>query len=203
MAPACFALRNDVGLEEVMIFNATEIPDAYTVELEKHSDSRGFFARGWCWNEFGGRGLPNSLVQMNISFNRRKHTLRGFHYQVAPFREDKLLRCVRGAVYDVVLDLRPQSPTFMCHVAVELSAANYRALLVPRGCANAFLTLADDTEVTYLVSEFYTPAAERGLRWNDPAFGIRWPTDPVVISDKDRSWPDFVGECMNSLAAAD
>ena len=185
-----------------MIFNALEIPDAYTVELEKHSDSRGFFARGWCWNEFGDHGLPNCLVQMNISFNRRKHTMRGFHYQVAPFREDKLLRCVRGAVYDVMLDLRPQSQTFMHHIAVELSAANYRMLLVPKGCANAFLTLADETEVTYFVSEFYTPGAERGLRWNDPAFGISWPADPAVISDKDRSWPDFAGERMSLVATA-
>ena len=182
-----------------MIFDATEIPDAYTVELEKRSDDRGFFARGWCWYELGDRGLPNSLAQMNISFNRHRHTLRGFHYQVAPYQEDKLLRCVRGAVHDVMIDLRPQSPTFMCHIAVELSAANYRMLLVPKGCANAFLTLADDTEVTYLVSEFYTPAAERGVRWNDPAFGIQWPVQPAIISDKDRSWPDFVGEHASAL----
>src|SRR3984893_13988062 len=186
-----------------MIFNALEIPDAYTVELEKHSDSRGFFARGWCWNEFGDHGLPNCLVQMNISFNRRKHTMRGFHYQVAPFREDKLLRCVRGAVYDVMLDLRPQSQTFMHHIAVELSAANYRMLLVPKGCANAFLTLADETELTYLVSEFYTPEAERGVRWNDSAFSVNWPAEPAVISDKDRNWADFVGERISFVATAD
>jgi dTDP-4-dehydrorhamnose 3,5-epimerase len=192
-----------VCLGERMIFNATEIPDAYTVELEKRSDSRGFFARGWCWYEFGDRGFPNCLVQMNISFNRHKHTLRGFHYQVAPYREDKLLRCVRGSVYDVMLDLRPQSPTFMRHIAVELNDTNYRSLLIPKGCANAFLTLADDTEVTYLVSEFYTPAAECGVRWDDPAFGIGWPAEPAVISDKDRSWPDFTGERVSLLAIAD
>lgn len=184
-----------------MIFNETEVPDAYMIELEKRSDARGFFARGWCWNEFGDRGLPNGLVQMNISYNRRKHTLRGFHYQVAPSQEDKLLRCVSGAVYDVMLDLRPLSPTFMCHIAVELSAANYRMLLVPKGCANAFLTLADDTEVTYLVSEFYDPAAERGVRWNDPAFAIDWPAPPAVISDKDRLWPDFASEPVALFAA--
>lgn len=182
-----------------MIFNATAIPDAYTIDLEKRADDRGFFARGWCWYEFGDRGLPNSLVQMNISFNRHKHTLRGFHYQVTPHQEDKLLRCVRGAVYDVMLDLRAQSPTFMRHIAVELSATNYRMLLVPKGCANAFLTLTDDTEVTYLVSEFYTPAAERGVRWNDPAIAVTWPAHPAVISDKDRHWPDFADEEMGAL----
>lgn len=186
-----------------MIFNLTAIPDAYAVELEKRRDERGFFARGWCWYEFGDRGLPNSLVQMNISFNRRRHTLRGFHYQIAPHQEDKLLRCIRGALYDVMIDLRPHSPTYMCHIAVKLSASNYRMLLVPKGCANAFLTLADDTEVMYLVSEFYTPEAERGVRWNDPAFAIDWPVEPAVISDKDRSWPDFVPERERLVAAAE
>ena len=186
-----------------MILNPTKIPGAYTVELEKRADARGFFARGWCSREFGDHGLPNQIVQMNISMNLRRHTLRGFHYQIAPHSEDKLMRCVRGAVYDVMLDLRPDSPTFMCHMTVELSDANYRMLLVPKGCANAFLTLADETEVMYLVSEFYTPAAERGVRWNDPAFGISWPAEPAVISDKDRSWPDFVGERARSVVTAD
>jgi dTDP-4-dehydrorhamnose 3,5-epimerase len=186
-----------------MIFNATPIPGVHTVELEKREDARGFFARGWCLREFGDRGLPNRVAQMNISFNRSKHTLRGFHYQVAPYQEDKLLRCIRGAVHDVVLDLRPESPTFMRHLAVKLSAENYRMVLVPKGCANAFLTLADNTEVTYLVSEFYTPAAERGVRWDDPAFGINWPAKPAVISDKDASWPDFADERAGVLAIAD
>lgn len=186
-----------------MIFNATEIPNAFTVELEKREDDRGFFARGWCQHEFGNHGLPNRIAQMNISFNRRKHTLRGFHYQVTPYQEDKLLRCVRGAIHDVLIDLRPESPTFMRHIALELNAANYRMLLIPKGCANAFMTLVDDTEVTYLVSEFYTPAAERGVRWDDPAFTINWPAEPAVISDKDRNWPDFVSERTRRLAAAD
>src|ERR1700730_4209305 len=132
-----------------MIFDPTEISDVYIVELEKRSDERGFFSRGWCWQEFSDRGLPGRIAQINISFKRRKHTLRGFHYQVAPYREDKLLRCVRGAVHDVILDLRPKSPTFMCRVAVELNAASYSMLLVPKGCANSFLTLTDETEVTY------------------------------------------------------
>ncbi len=174
-----------------MIFDALEIAGVYVVGLEKRVDDRGFFARAWCRDEFNDRGLPNRMVQMNVSFNRYKHTLRGFHYQVAPHEEDKLLRCVRGAVHDVVLDVRPDSPTFMNHTAVELSAASHHMLLVPKGCANAFLTLTDETEVTYLVSEFYTPAAERGVRWNDPALGVRWPAEPAVISDKDRNWPNF------------
>ncbi|HET9717867.1 MAG TPA: dTDP-4-dehydrorhamnose 3,5-epimerase [Pseudolabrys sp.] len=174
-----------------MIFNATEIPDVFTVELERRTDDRGFFARGWCSREFGDSGLASNIVQMNISFNRSRYTLRGFHYQAAPYQEDKLLRCVRGAVHDVVIDLRPDSPTFMRHIAIDLSAANYRMLHVPKGCANAFLTLSDETEVNYLVSQFYTPAAELGVRWDDPAFGIKWPAKPLVISEKDRSWPDF------------
>ena len=186
-----------------MIFNATEIPDVFILELEKRADDRGFFARGWCEHELSDHGLPTRIAQMNISFNRHKHTLRGFHYQVAPHQEDKLLRCVRGAVFDVVVDLRPQSPTFLRHITLELSASNHRTLLVPKGCANAFLTLVDDTEVTYLVSEFYTPAAERGVRWDDPAFAISWPAGPAVISDKDRSWSDFVTERKPRLATAD
>ena len=183
-----------------MIFDPIGITGAYIVELEQRADNRGFFARAWCREEFNDRGLPNRMVQMNISFNHHKHTLRGFHYQVAPYQEDKLLRCVRGAVHDVVLDVRPDSPTFMRHTAVELSAANHRMLLVPKGCANAFLTLTDGTEVTYLVSEFYTPAAERGVRWNDPSLGIDWPAEPAVISDKDRSWPNFTVKSLVAIA---
>jgi dTDP-4-dehydrorhamnose 3,5-epimerase len=185
-----------------MIFQPTDISNAYIVDLEKRTDSRGFFARGWCSNEFGHHGLPNRVVQMNISFNRHKHTLRGFHYQVAPYQEDKLLRCVRGALYDVLIDLRPDSQTFMRYMTVELNAASYRMLLVPKGCANAFLTLSDETEVMYLVSEFYTPGAERGVRWNDPAFSISWPAEPAVISEKDRSWPNYVAERASDIAMA-
>lgn len=186
-----------------MRFLRTAIPGACIVELEKREDERGFFARGWCWQEFAQQGLCNGIVQMNISFNRHKHTLRGFHYQIAPYQEDKLLRCVRGAVHDVLIDLRPDSPTYMHHIAIELTGTNYLALLVPKGCANAFLTLQDDTEVTYLVSEFYAPAAERGIRWNDPAFGIPWPAEPAVISEKDSNWPDFQPVHSPVPAAAD
>jgi dTDP-4-dehydrorhamnose 3,5-epimerase len=175
-----------------MKFTQTEIPAVYIVGLDKREDERGFFARGWCQKEFDQQGLPTGVVQANISYNRHKYTLRGFHYQVSPSQEDKLLRCTRGAVHDVVLDLRPGSPTYKRHVSVVLTGANYLMVLVPKGCANAFLTLEDETEVTYLVSEFYHPDAERGVRWNDPTFGIRWPvSEPAVISDKDRCWPDY------------
>lgn len=174
-----------------MIFTEAEIPGVYTIRLTPYVDERGSFARGWCQREFHEARLPSRVVQMNISNNRRKGTLRGFHYQIAPHQEDKLLRCLHGAVHDVVIDLRPESPTFMQHLAFEMRAGDQRMLMVPKGCANAFLTLADDTEVTYLVSEFYTPAAERGVRWNDPAFNVPWPAVPSVISSKDMSWPDF------------
>lgn len=176
-----------------MIFEKTEIPGATIVELQRYEDDRGFFARGWCQKEFEEHGLPGNVAQVNISYNRHKHTLRGFHYQIAPHQEDKLMRCTRGAVHDVLIDLRRDSPTFKRHLTITLSGANYRMLLVPKGCANAFLTLEDNSEVTYLVSEFYAPKAERGVRWNDPALGIEWPAEPAVISDKDRSWPDFQG----------
>lgn len=175
-----------------MFIQDTPIVDAKIVELDKKADERGFFARGWCTREFAAAGLCDRAVQMNISVNRHRHTLRGFHYQIAPYQEDKLLRCVRGRIHDVLVDLRPDSPTYLRHVVADLSAQNYRMLLVPKGCANAFLTLEDETEVTYLVSEFYTPAAERGLRWDDAALGVQWPAEPAVISDKDRSWPDYV-----------
>lgn len=185
-----------------MIFVATEISDAYTIRLTPYEDERGSFARGWCQREFEEAGLPARVVQMNISCNRRKGTLRGFHYQLAPHQEDKLLRCVRGAVYDAVIDLRPHSATFMRHVTWELSEGDHRMLQVPKGCANAFLTLSDETEVMYFVSEFYVPSAERGVRWNDPAFKIRWPAEPAVISEKDRRWPDFLEGALPAVAAA-
>lgn len=183
-----------------MIFTEAEIPDVYTIRLTPHVDERGFFARGWCQREFQEAGLPSRVVQMNISSNRHKGTLRGFHYQIAPHQEDKLLRCLRGAVHDVVIDLRSNSPTFMRNMAIEMSAGDQLMLMVPKGCANAFLTLADDTEVTYLVSEFYAPVAERGVRWNDPAFNVPWPAVPSVISGKDMSWPDFMDYAVTATA---
>jgi dTDP-4-dehydrorhamnose 3,5-epimerase len=175
-----------------MIFERTAIPGAWLVGLEKHADHRGYFARAWCMREFEEHGITEPPVQMNHSYNRYKNTLRGFHYQVEPWQEAKLLRCIRGAVHDVLVDLRKDSPTYLHHISVVLSSENHRMLLVPKGCANAFLTMQDETEVTYLVSQYYTPEAERGVRWNDPALNIDWPVkEPAIISDKDQSWPDF------------
>jgi len=175
-----------------MFFEQTDVPGAFLVDLDRHADERGFFARAWCQKELGGHGLPDRIAQINISYNRHKHTLRGFHYQASPFGEDKIIRCTRGSIHSVLIDLRPDSPAYRQHIAVSLTAESYRSLLVPQGCANGFLTLQDDTEVTYLISQFYTPEAQRGFRWNDPAFAIDWPvSEPAVISDRDRYWPDF------------
>lgn len=175
-----------------MIFTETELPGAYVLDLERREDDRGFFARAWCMNELGDHGLVTRIVQANVSFNNRKGTLRGMHMQVAPHAEVKVIRATRGSVLDVIVDLRPDSPTFKQWTGVELSAANGRALYVPEGFAHGYQTLEDDTETFYLVSEFYAPDAERGLRWDDPAFGIEWP-DPenAILSDKDASWPDW------------
>ena len=177
-----------------MIFEPTAIPGAYIVALERREDERGFFARAWCGREFEARGLRPFIAQVNISNNRHKHTLRGFHYQAAPHEEEKLIRCTRGALFFVVIDLRRDSPTCKQHITTELTADNYRMLYVPKGCANGFLTLEDDSELLYLISEFYSPGFERGIRWDDPALGVKWPvTEPAVISDKDQSWPAFEG----------
>ncbi len=175
-----------------MIFTETDLPGAYVLDLERREDDRGFFARAWCATELGDHGLETRLVQANVSFNERKGTLRGMHMQVAPHAEVKLIRATRGSVYDVIVDLRPDSPTFRRWTGVELSAVNGRALYVPEGFAHGYQTLEDGSETFYLVSEFYAPDAERGLRWNDPAFGIEWP-DPeqAILSEKDASWPDW------------
>ena len=174
-----------------MIFTETKLPEAYLIDIEKREDERGFFARSWCQKEFEAHGLVPRVTQANISFNKYKGTLRGMHYQAAPFAETKLVRCTRGAIYDVIVDLRPDSPTCMQWLGVELTAENYKMLYVPEGFAHGFQTLIDNTEATYQVSQFYTPEAEGGLRYNDPTFNIDWPLEVQVISDKDRNWPDF------------
>ncbi|MCB0209510.1 MAG: dTDP-4-dehydrorhamnose 3,5-epimerase [Anaerolineae bacterium] len=174
-----------------MIFTETSLKDAYIIDIQKFEDQRGFFARGWCQNEFEAHGLVPQVVQANISYNHHKGTLRGLHYQKAPYAETKLVRCVKGALYDVIIDLRPNSPTFKQWLGVELTADNYRMLYVPEGFAHGFQTLVDHTEAYYMVSQFYTPQAEGGLRYNDPSFAIDWPLDIEVISDKDSSWPDY------------
>lgn len=174
-----------------MIFKETELNDALVIDLNKLGDERGFFARAFCVNEFKEHGIEFPVAQANVSYNRYKHTLRGMHYQKEPYGEAKLVRCTRGAIWDAIIDVRPDSSTYMQWVGVELTEQNYRMLYVPEGFAHGFITLEDETEVTYQVSEFYTPGAENGIRWDDQTFNIDWPADPKVISEKDKSWPDF------------
>jgi dTDP-4-dehydrorhamnose 3,5-epimerase len=175
-----------------MLFTETKLKGAYLIDIEKKVDDRGFFARAWCQKEFQERGLPPQFVQSNISWNKRKGTLRGMHRQVAPYEECKLIRCTRGAIYDVILDLRRDSPTFGKWLGFELTGENRRSLFVPVGFAVGFQTLEDESEVLYLMSEFYRPGAEQGVRYNDPAFGFEWPIEVTVIAEKDKSWPDYV-----------
>jgi dTDP-4-dehydrorhamnose 3,5-epimerase len=175
-----------------VIFTETELPGAYVIDLERREDERGFFARTWCADEFAEHGLNTRLVQANMSWNPLKGTVRGMHFQREPHAEVKVIRVTRGAIYDVIIDLRPDSATFKRWTGVNLDAVNGRALYIPEGFAHGFQTLEPHSEVHYLVSEFYTPSAEGGVRWDDPAFAIEWPpADERVISEKDRSWPDF------------
>lgn len=175
-----------------MIFTKTALPGASIVDIERREDARGYFGRTYCEREFEANGLPTGMVQTNMSLTRRAGTLRGMHYQMAPNAEDKLVRCVQGAIWDAIVDIRPESPTYCQWIGVELSEANGRMLLVPKGFAHGFVTLTDDAAVTYQVSAFYSPQSERGARHDDPAFGIAWPVPVIDMSDKDRSWPDFV-----------
>jgi dTDP-4-dehydrorhamnose 3,5-epimerase len=187
-------MNNCSGAEEgsgQVIFQQTELQGAFLIELDKIQDNRGFFARAWCAKELAAHGLTAVVHQANVSFNIKAGTLRGMHYQVEPYGEAKTVRCTRGAIYDVIIDLRPKSPTYKQWIGAELTADNYTMLYVPENFGHGFLTLADNTEVTYQVSEFYTPGAERGIRWNDPAFAIRWPADVRVVSEKDANWPDY------------
>ena len=174
-----------------MIFTETNLKSSFLIELEPRADERGFFARTWCQREFEAHGLQTRWVQCNISFNQKKGTLRGMHYQVAPYAEAKLVSCTRGAIYDVIIDLRCDSPTFKQWLGVKLTAANRQMLFIPEGFAHGFQTLEDDTEVFYQMSEFYAPDYAKGVRWDDPAFGISWPADERIISRRDQSYPDF------------
>jgi dTDP-4-dehydrorhamnose 3,5-epimerase len=178
-----------------MIFRDTGIGGAWVIEPERLEDERGFFARTWDTEEFADRGLSPDVAQCSISYNRVRGTLRGLHYQVAPHEEAKLVRCTAGAIFDVVVDLRPDSSTFRGWFGVELSAENRLALYVPEGCAHGFLTLDDECEVHYQISQLYVPEAASGVRWDDPAFGITWPGEVVVMNERDRSYPDFRYEC--------
>lgn len=174
-----------------MIFTATKIPGVYVVDLERREDHRGFFARGFCAREFHSHGLMPAIAQINITFNHVKGTVRGLHFQVAPAEEAKFLRCVQGAVFDVTVDLRPDSPTYLQWFGVELTAESGRALYAPPMCAHGYQTLTDGAMVMYSASAFYTPECERGFRPDDPTFGIEWPLAISAISDKDKSWPLF------------
>jgi len=176
-----------------LIFTPTPLAGVLVVELQRLEDERGFFARSFCQDEFRKQGLDPRLAQCNVSFNRKRGTLRGLHYQAAPREEAKLVRCTQGAIWDVAVDLRRDSPSFKRWHGVELTAENRRALYVPGGCAHGFQTLSDDAEVLYLMSEFYHPEAARGLQWDDPAFAIRWPLPEPILSARDRSFARFAG----------
>jgi dTDP-4-dehydrorhamnose 3,5-epimerase len=174
-----------------LIFRETELGGAYIIDVQPHEDRRGFFARTWCRREFEEHGLNPRLVQCNISFNLKKGTLRGMHYQESPHEEAKLVRCTTGAICDVIVDLRPDSSTFKKHLTVTLSAENRKMLYVPEKFAHGLITLEDNSEVFYQMSEFYSQESERGFRWNDPFFDIRLPLEVSVISERDRDYPDF------------
>lgn len=172
-----------------MILHPTTIPGVVIVDIERHADARGFFARTFCAREFQAAGLRPSVAQANLAYNHAAGTLRGLHYQLPPAAEAKLVRCTRGRVFDVAVDLRADSPTYLAHVGVVLDPDEHRGLYVPEGCAHGYLTLADHSEVMYQVSEFYTPEAESGLRWDDPRLAIEWPAEVRIVSDKDTAWP--------------
>jgi len=174
-----------------MIFKETKLPGVFEIDVEPKADERGLFARTWCQKEFVDRGLKGNVVQCSLSFSPRRGTLRGMHYQVAPHGETKLVRCTSGAVYDVVVDLRPESPTFKDWIAVVLAAETRKTMYVPEGCAHGFLTQEDETEVFYQMSEFHDMEFARGVRFDDPAFHIDWPDKIEVISQRDRNYPDF------------
>lgn len=174
-----------------MKFHSTTIKDVYCVELEKYFDNRGFFARSWCAHEFGKMGFPTSIAQCSISWNDHAHTLRGLHWQASPHGEVKLVRCTQGQILDVVVDLRPESPTYLHHLSIELNQDNKFSLLIPPEVAHGFMTLTPGCEVHYQMDAPYVPEAARGARWDDPAFGITWPATPQVMSERDRSYPNY------------
>ena len=172
-----------------MIFHETKLKGAFIVDLDKKDDDRGFFARAFCSREFEEHGLRPQVVQANMSYNHKKGAVRGMHYQVSPASEPKFIRCISGAIWDVIIDMRPDSPTYLQHIGVELSAENRRAIYVPDMFAHGNQALTDGAELLYLVGEFYTPGCERGVRFDDPVIGIEWPLPVTVISEKDQSWP--------------
>jgi dTDP-4-dehydrorhamnose 3,5-epimerase len=174
-----------------MRFTETKVKGAFLIDLDPRSDNRGFFARSWCMNEFRERGLVSHIAQINVASTLKRGSVRGLHFQTSPHEEAKTVRCTRGAVYDVVVDLRPSSPTHKAWAGFELSADNHKILYIPEGCAHGYQTLVDGAEIEYLTSAVYAPASARGVRFDDHAFGIEWPLPVGVISDADRSWPDY------------
>lgn len=175
-----------------MLFIETKLKGSFIIDIEKLEDERGFFGRSWCVNEMQKHGIKVNILQANVSFNKLKGTLRGMHYQIAPHQEAKLVRCSRGSIFDVIIDLRKDSPTYKEWIGVELSQDNYKMLYIPEDFAHGFITLEDNTEVSYLMSEIYIPVAGATIRWNDPLFNINWPFEPTTLSEKDGSQPDFV-----------
>ncbi|MBC7388543.1 MAG: dTDP-4-dehydrorhamnose 3,5-epimerase [Opitutaceae bacterium] len=175
-----------------MIFTETKLKGAFVIDLEKRSDERGFFARTYCADEFAKHGLKTNMPQSNMSLSKQKHTIRGMHFQVDGAEEAKLIRCTKGSILDVIIDIRKDSATYCEHISVELTEENHRMLYVPEGFAHGFITLTENVEVSYQVSQFYSPGKEKGIRWNDPLFGINWPTSNPIISDKDGVHPDFI-----------
>lgn len=172
-----------------MLFTKTKLKGAYVLQIERREDERGFFARTYCQHEFETEGIDFNIVQANVSVNKMKGTLRGLHAQLAPYKESKLVRCSSGSIYDVIIDMRKNSATYLQWYGEELSKENYKMMYIPEGFAHGFITLQDDTEVVYQMSQYYMPGAEIGFRWNDPAFNIHWPLQPIVMSAKDQSYP--------------
>jgi dTDP-4-dehydrorhamnose 3,5-epimerase len=175
-----------------MLFQETKLKGAYILDLERREDHRGFFARSWCMKEFEDHGLNSQFVQINVGFSVKKGTLRGMHYQIEPYQEVKVVRCTMGAIYDVIVDLRRNSPTYKQWIGFELTSENRRMIYVPEGFAHGYQTLKDNTEIYYPTSQFFAPEFAHGNRYNDPSFGIKWPVPVECISESDRSWPDFV-----------
>ncbi len=181
-----------------MIFTETKLKGAFTIKLEKHEDERGFFARTWDQKKFEECGLNSKIVQCNISFNKKKGTLRGMHYQISPYEEAKLVHCTKGKIFDVIIDLRSKSETFKEWIGIELCSESHMMFYVPEGFAHGFQTLEDNTEVFYQMSEFYIPEYARGVRWDDPSFQIKWPLKSTIISRNDLSYPPFKKHNLNS-----
>ena len=175
-----------------MIFQTTEIPGAYVLEQQQHQDARGHFARLWCRQDFESHGLKSNFVQGSVSHNRYRGTLRGMHYQRTPHSESKLVQVTRGAIYDVIIDLRADSPTYKAWFGLELTSDKGTMLYIPDGCAHGFVTLSDNTDVHYQMTDFFYPESAAGVRWNDPSFSIRWPLEPVVINERDNQYEDYV-----------